>query len=204
MFVLIWLMCPCTVRSPRRCSARHCAANRGKLVPNASARMIGAIDIPKGRGPRRCLLAASTGVLRRASLQTSNYSATKIPAAVRLQITMRSPSGLFRQLGAGGLCPHLGRVPIRPVLVALSGELLVFAVRGFGATQRAGQIRHRGKSRGRRIDPTGQPRGNLLEQPAVAIRLAERGERTVAAILRVRTADADAPEQIRLGRARVT
>jgi len=44
---------------------------------------------------------------------------------------------------------------------------------------------------------------DLLEQPAVAVRITERGERAVAAVLRIGTADPDTSEQIGFVRAGV-
>ena len=43
------------------------------------------------------------------------------------------------------------------------------------------QVGGGGKRRLVGVDPSGQPRRNLLEQPAVAVRVAERGERAVTA-----------------------
>ena len=43
--------------------------------------------------------------------------------------------------------------------------------------------RSRSERRRGRVDAAGQPRRDLLEQPAVAVRIAERGERAVAAAL---------------------
>ncbi len=51
---------------------------------------------------------------------------------------------------------------------------------------------HPGSTRpGRRV-------GNLLEQPAIAVRIAERGERSIAATLGIRTLHPNSPEQIGL------
>ena len=61
--------------------------------------------------------------------------------------------------------------------------------------------RREGRRRG--VDATGQPGRDLLEQPAVAVRITERGERAVAAMLGIRTADPDPPKQIGLVRAGV-
>jgi hypothetical protein len=46
--------------------------------------------------------------------------------------------------------------------------------------------------------PSGQPSGDLLKEPATAIRIAERGEGTVTGMLWVRTAHATPAEQVRL------
>ena len=54
-----------------------------------------------------------------------------------------------------------------------------------------------------RVDAAGQPRRDLLEQPAVAVRIVERGERAVAAMFGIRTADPDPPKQVGFVRASV-
>ena len=64
----------------------------------------------------------------------------------------------------------------------------VLSVRGLRTPQRARQIVRRREGRRRGVDATGQPRCDLLEQPAVAVRIAERGERAVAAMIGIRTA----------------
>src|SRR5271156_898484 len=73
-------------------------------------------------------------------------------------------------------------------------------MRGLGAPKRACQIARRGKSRGCRVDAAGQARGDLLKNPAVAVRIFERGERAVTAMLGTRPRDADSPKEIRLAR----
>src|SRR6185295_4328236 len=50
------------------------------------------------------------------------------------------------------------------------------------------------------VDAPGQPGRNLLEQPAVAIRIAERGERAIATMLGIRTRDSESPKQVGLVR----
>jgi len=77
-----------------------------------------------------------------------------------------------------------------------AGALFVLAVSGRCAAHRVGQIAGRRESRCRGIDATGQPRRELLEQPAVAIRIFERGERAVAAVLGIRAADSDPAKQV--------
>src|SRR6478609_10041118 len=51
---------------------------------------------------------------------------------------------------------------------------------------------------------SGKPRRDLLEQPSVAVRIAERGERAVAGMLGIWTVSPQPPEQIRLVGARVS
>src|SRR5215469_4464051 len=109
----------------------------------------------------------------------------------------------LRQFRPGLLRHHVRGVPVRPVRVPLSDALLVLPVGGLRTPERARQIACRREGRRRRIDATRQSRRELLEQPAVAIRIMERSERAVAAMLGIRTADPEAPKQVRLVRARV-
>src|SRR6266567_971979 len=95
----------------------------------------------------------------------------------------------LRQLFAGLLRYHVGGIPIGPVCVALTGALFVFAVGSFRTAKCACQIARRRESRRPRIDATGQPRRNLLQQPAVAVWVSERDMRLIAAMLGVRTHD---------------
>src|ERR1043166_2711203 len=91
---------------------------------------------------------------------------------------------LLRCLRAGLLRHHVRRVPVGPVFVALpAGALFVLAVRDRRTAHCARQIVRRRKSRRRRVNATGQPRRQLLEQPAVAVRILERREGAVATML---------------------
>jgi hypothetical protein len=111
---------------------------------------------------------------------------------------------LFRQLFAGLLRHHVRGVPVWPVFVALAtGALFVLAVRGRRTPKRARQIVRRREGRCRRVDAAGQARRDFLEQPAVAVRITERSERPVAAMLGIRTADPDPSKQVGLVRARL-
>jgi len=112
-------------------------------------------------------------------------------------------SGLLRQLSASLLRHHVRGVPVGPVRVALPGALFVLSVGGLRAPKRGRQIVRRRERRRRGVDATRQPRGDFLEQPAVAVRVAERSERPVAAMLGIRTADPDPSKQVGLVRARV-
>ncbi len=49
-----------------------------------------------------------------------------------------------------------------------------------------------------RVHASGQSRGDLLEQPSVAVRIAKRGERAVAAMLGIETANPEPPKEIGL------
>src|SRR5436189_2464249 len=94
-----------------------------------------------------------------------------------------------RQLRPRLLRRHVRGVPVRPVRVALSGALLVLAMRSFGTTKSARQVAYGAERRHTGVDAPGQSRCDLLQQPTVAVRVAERGERTVAAMIRIGTAN---------------
>ena len=53
------------------------------------------------------------------------------------------------------------------------------------------------------VNTPGQPRRDLLEQPAVAVRIAERSERTIAAMVGIRATDSNPSKQVGLVRASV-
>src|SRR5882672_3410120 len=76
-------------------------------------------------------------------------------------------------------------------------------MRSRGAPKRARQIVRRCEGRRRCVDATGQSRRDLLEQPAVAVGITERGERAIAASLGIPTADPLPPKQVGLIRASV-
>src|SRR3984957_2039289 len=108
----------------------------------------------------------------------------------------------FGQLLARLLAHHILGVPIRLVGVGLARPLLVFPVRGLRAAQCLRQFARR---RVLRVagDTTGQPRRDLLKQPAVAVRIMERRERAVAAMIGIRTAAPYPPKEVGLIRTRV-
>jgi len=78
----------------------------------------------------------------------------------------------------------------------------MLSVRGRGALQRLRQVGRRCVHRDAGDTPR-QPRRDLLQQPAVAVGIAEGDERTVAAMLGIRTADPEPPKQVGLVRASV-
>src|SRR5580704_3438041 len=94
-------------------------------------------------------------------------------------------------------------VPVRPVRIGFAGPLLMLAVRSRRASECGRKLGRRGECRGVGAHASGQSYGEFLEQPAVTVRIVERGERAVAAMLRVRTADAAPPKQVRLVRTSV-
>src|SRR6266540_3471167 len=93
------------------------------------------------------------------------------------------------QFLAGLLAHHVVGVPVGPVRVCRADALLVLAVGGRRAPHRARQVACGAERSRGRVDAPGKPGGDFLEQPAVAVRVAERGEREVAAMLGIRTAD---------------
>src|SRR3954452_9275953 len=109
------------------------------------------------------------------------------PKMTMRSITCRS-SG--RQLRAGLLGDYIGGVPLGPLGVTLPGPALVLAVRSLGAPEGGGQIGRGGEGRRPRIEAAGKPGGDLLQQPAVPVRIAERGEGGVRLPARGRTVDA--------------
>src|SRR5215813_5903500 len=90
---------------------------------------------------------------------------------------------LRRQRKAGVLRNHICGVPVWPVRVGLTGALLVFAVRCGRSTKRARQVRCGCECRSGGVDPAGQPSRDLLQEPAVAVRIVERGEGAVAGVI---------------------
>src|SRR6185312_2011747 len=112
----------------------------------------------------------------------------------------RAPFRLLGQWSAGLLRAHVRGVPLRPTIVAMPQAFLVFAVGRLSTPKRVGQIGCRREGCRRGIDAARQPRHDLLKQPAVPIRIAERGERPIAATYGIRSFHADSPEQIWLVR----
>src|SRR5580658_3293617 len=99
----------------------------------------------------------------------------------------------LRQLFAGLLRHHVRGVPLGPVLIALPGALLVLAVGGRRTPERARQIVRRSVGSLAGIDAPRQPRCDLLQQPLVAVRVAERSKRAVAGMIRRGPVEAAVP-----------
>ena len=106
----------------------------------------------------------------------------------------RAQNRLGGQIGPGLLGHHVGRVPGGPGVVLArtvkemrpSRPLLVFDMGGFGPPQSVLEIVS-GRERCLGIvDPAGETRRDLLDQPQIAIRVGERAEGSVARVPRVR------------------
>lgn len=103
------------------------------------------------------------------------------------------------QLLTGLLRHHIASVPVWPVRITpAAGTLFVLAVRGLRPAKRARQIVSQGEGGRGGVDAAGQPGRDLLEEPAVPVRISERGERAVAAVLGIGAVDPDPPKQVRL------
>ena len=92
-----------------------------------------------------------------------------------------------RRRSRGQCCARLFRchvcgVPVRPVLVTFPGARLMPAMRSRRATHGAGEVCLGGEHGLSGIDATRQPCRDLLDQPAVAIGVAECGEGAVAVV----------------------
>ncbi len=92
---------------------------------------------------------------------------------------------------------NVGGVPPRPMV--LRGGWFVLAMMLLRLKQKVGQRQDVQIAE----STSGQARCDLLQQPAVAVGIAERGERAVAAMLGIRTADPEPPKQVGLVRAGV-
>src|SRR4029453_14302803 len=80
----------------------------------------------------------------------------------------------------------VGRVPPRPVM--LRSGWFVFAMMLLRFSQKLRQCRD---AHGAESSP-GKPRRDFLKQPAVAVRVAERGERTISGVIGRRSTDSTA------------
>jgi hypothetical protein len=106
---------------------------------------------------------------------------------------------LLHVTGGGGCCllrtaaalsrAEVGRVPILPVV--LGGRFLVAVVVLRRLAQEFCKACHVGGARPRQLPlAAGKPRRDLLEQPAIPVRILERGKRVVGTTLRVTSGDA--------------
>src|ERR1700752_1010966 len=122
----------------------------------------------------------------------------EVPAAgiTRSTATLSTSPCSHRQLFAGLLLDDVLGVPVRPVGIVLAAvALLVLAMGGGSAAQRRRKFSLRAECRVA-LYASGQPRGDFLEQPAVAVGIPERGVGLVAAARRIEAVAADGAEQI--------
>jgi hypothetical protein len=107
-----------------------------------------------------------------------------------LHASADATSQLFIAAIFAGLLRHYVRgVPVWPVRVGLPDALLVLAVGGLGAAKRGRQIVRRSELRLGEVDAPRQPGRHLLQQPPVAVRVAERGEGAVGGVVGRRPAN---------------
>jgi hypothetical protein len=90
-------------------------------------------------------------------------------------------------LSAGLLADDVIGVPVRPVRIVGAGPLLMLAMRDGGAPERSGKIGRGSECRLVCADASGQPLGDLLDQPDIPVGIIERGKRAVTGPLRIRT-----------------
>src|SRR5207302_10765799 len=75
---------------------------------------------------------------------------------------------------------------------------LVLAMRRRSTSKCSRQIVRRREGGCRRVNAPGEPGRDLLKQASIAVRIAERSKRAVAAMLGIRTADPDPTKQVGL------
>ena len=157
-----------------------------------------------------CVKSRVMGVLpfqrQRSIGQTKGYSfhrGREAPTTAMVTAIVRTASSQGQFLSHLLANEVLG-VPVRPVFIALAaGPLLMLAVRCLRPPQRGREVRRRGEGRGVRGHATWRSLGQLLQQPAIPVRIAERGERVVAGMLGIRPGNSDPPEQVGFVRAGV-
>src|SRR6476661_7568269 len=94
------------------------------------------------------------------------------------------------QLRPGLLGDHVGGVPVGPVLVVLSARaLLVFTVGDGRAEKRTHQVVVGAEYCCGGVDAAGQPGGDFLQLPGVAVGVLEGGVRVVGGMVGVRSGD---------------
>src|SRR5271167_1365521 len=105
-------------------------------------------------------------------------------------------SGLRQQLCPSLLRHHVLGVPVRPVLISLAESLLMLSVGSLRTPKRARQVACGAERSRSRVDAPRKPGRDLLQQPAVAVGITERGERAIAAMFGIRTADPKPSKQV--------
>ena len=96
---------------------------------------------------------------------------------------------LLRQLLAGLLAHHVVGVPVGPVWICVAETLLMLAVGILRTAKRACQIVCRGEGCLGEVDAAGETGRDLLQQPYVAVGVAESSEGTVAGVIRCGAGD---------------
>ena len=177
----------------RAAAHKRCAPPPGRLEPDARAAADHDHGLPEQLWRMACRSDCGLGGHRSSSLQTGAgfspgrlfhpWKGEKSPASQASRASP-CPGPLKAELFAALLAHHVLRVPVRPVQVPLARPRLVLPVRGLRAPQGLRQVARR---RVRRVagHTPGEPRRDLLQQPAVAVRVAERHERRVTAPLRI-------------------
>ena len=94
-----------------------------------------------------------------------------------------------RKLLAALFAHHVLGVPVGPVRVGPADALLVLSVGRLGAAQCRSQVTGGVERGGGRIEAAREAIGHLLEQPAVAVGVFERGKGVVALVIRIRPVD---------------
>src|SRR5690349_3029500 len=128
-------------------------------------------------------MPAPTTTTSTSSIEAARYAAGDRAGTAAAFLTDGCSAGgaSLRRRGPGLLGQHEGGIPGGPVLVALAGARLVLTVRSLGSLQRACECVHRGVRRARGVDAAGKSVGDLLQLPAVAVGVAELGERCIRA-----------------------
>src|SRR4051812_41579789 len=111
-------------------------------------------------------------------------------------------ASLLGQLSPHLLSDYISGVPFRPFHVVLTGALFVIAMSNRCPVERRGQLCNGGEFGPFAFDASRQPCGNLLQQPAVPVRIVECGERTIARMFWRNSRDARPPDAILEGSAR--
>ena len=91
-------------------------------------------------------------------------------------------------VATGLFCHHEFGVPIWPGFIMLTSQLLVLAMRGGSAAKRTSKVSRRRKRCLVGVQAPRQSRGDLLQQPGVAVGVTKGGERDVTPSRRITSA----------------
>ena len=203
---------PPIARGDRRSSRRSDAPNPGRSTANRRACSASVAHIARervealrpgaGQQQRRLLRAAAVGV---ADPQSVDRPEPRLDRCGQRGVH-DAPLGLGVCAHVGSSVPcllrdHVGGVPVGPVHVVLAAHpLLVLAVRDRRATHRVRQIGGRRERGLGGVDAAGKPLRDLLQQPLVAVGVAEGGEGAVASRARARARRRDRRRPARTAR----